>query len=414
MTKQPIFPRLVLGEELRSTKHDFNLSLKVNDSSDNRACDKDLTSHLHQIDTFPCAIGEHSDVFRAKRINDDKEENVLAIKTLRAGSSRNPNFEEEVQRRLVNLGHGWVQLSHPNIAKIHGVAYGTGRLPGIVMDYYEAGSVVSFMKSRKVTDDEKLAWVKQIASALKYLHRRKPSVVHGDLRGSNIFVDANGSCTLADVGMVYMTDMPEFTMMKSALTCRWTAPELMDPATPQQAVPGPECTTQSDVFSFAMTIVELFSEDVPFGHKKNDTSVISPIVSGERPELPQYVQENPVLSKLVKDCWAPEPHRRPSMSAVCYRLGLVGFPVFSRPRAASDVCNADFVLSILLGVASEHELITVKMKRSRHPNSQNPPQFFRSSSARLIEVNLHSSRDKNPTLRTSASATNWKDAAQIL
>lgn len=67
---------------------------------------------------------------------------------------------------------------------------------------------------------------------------------------------ANKECVLADVGMVYMTDMPEFAMMKSAATCRFAAPELMDPNAPRQTVEGPECTTQSDVFAFAMIIVQ--------------------------------------------------------------------------------------------------------------------------------------------------------------
>lgn len=70
-------------------------------------------------------------------------------------------------------------------------------------------------------------------------------------------MDAGGSCVLADVGMVYITDMPEFAMMKSATTVRWTAPELMDPNVPRQKAEGPECTTQSDVYSFAMTVIEV-------------------------------------------------------------------------------------------------------------------------------------------------------------
>lgn len=62
---------------------------------------------------------------------------------------------------------------------------------------------------------------------------------------------------IADVGMVYLTDTPEFVAMQSATTGRWTAPELMDPNAPRQTPAGPECTTRSDVFSFAMTVVEV-------------------------------------------------------------------------------------------------------------------------------------------------------------
>jgi hypothetical protein len=69
-------------------------------------------------------------------------------------------------------------------------------------------------------------------------------------------VGANKERVLEDVGMVYMTDMPEFTMMKTATTGRFAAPELMDPNIPRTTVEGPECTTQSDVFPFEMTAIE--------------------------------------------------------------------------------------------------------------------------------------------------------------
>lgn len=49
------------------------------------------------------------------------------------------------------------------------------------------------------------------------------------------------------------------------------------------------------------------------------------IVRGERPELPQYARDHQVLSTLIPACWAKEPRKRPSMSEVCYRFGLVKF-----------------------------------------------------------------------------------------
>ncbi|TEB23936.1 kinase-like protein [Coprinellus micaceus] len=280
----------------------------------------DLTTRLYQTDAFPCAIGEQSDLFRARGVNDEKGK-VLALKTLRTGSSSNPTFFQELQQRLVALGDGWARLVHENIAPIYGVAYGCGRLPAIVMNYYP-GSLISCMEQRHYSNEEKMNWVKEIASGMKYLHRQRLPVVHGDLRGSNIFLDATGRCQIADVGMVYLTHSPEFVAMQSAKTCRWTAPELMDPRAPTPTTPGPECTTRSDVFSFAMTVVEIFSENPPFKQNKNDTSVIFLIVKGERPELPQFVQESPILSKLIPACWAQEPFKRPTISYVCWKLGV--------------------------------------------------------------------------------------------
>ncbi|TEB22875.1 hypothetical protein FA13DRAFT_1740534 [Coprinellus micaceus] len=203
-------------------------------------CFPDLTGKLRQIDAFPRAIGKHSDVSRAYRINDERQKGVLALKTLRAGSCSDPSFETLVQTKPVELVNQWVQHIHPNVAKIHGVAYGSGSLPAVVMDSYDAGSIVSYMKAQAVTEEEKLQWVKEIALALKYLHMRKTPVVDGDVRGANVFVKANKECVLADVGMIYTTDMPGFVQATAQggepSSSRRDPPHVEGPATP----PTPE------------------------------------------------------------------------------------------------------------------------------------------------------------------------------
>ncbi|TEB23946.1 kinase-like protein [Coprinellus micaceus] len=284
----------------------------------------DWTPRLVQIDQFAFALGEHSDVFRARKTQDVRGKRVYAVKTLRAGSSSNPNFHAQLQRKLVRWGDVLGQLNHENVCTIRGLVYGTSRFPGIVMDFYEGGSIVNRMKSHSYTNDQKSLWVKQIASGMRYLHRRKPTIVHGDLRGSNIFLNSSGNIAIADIGMVYITDTPEFTMMQSAATARWTAPELMDPKVPRQSTSseGPDCTIQSDVFAFAMTIVQIFSEALPFRHVANDTTCIFLILRGERPALPEFVQGHHALAGLVRDCWVRDPSKRPSMTDVCWRLGM--------------------------------------------------------------------------------------------
>ena len=74
---------------------------------------------------------------------------------------------------------------------------------------------------------------------------------------ANIFVDHTGKCVIADVGMAHLTEMAEFIVMKNATTCRWTAPELMDATLPPPTTEGPFWTMQSDVFAYAITVVEV-------------------------------------------------------------------------------------------------------------------------------------------------------------
>ncbi|KAF6754787.1 kinase-like domain-containing protein [Ephemerocybe angulata] len=293
----------------------------------------DLTAVLQQLDPHTCAIGEHSDLFRAKRSDNEKPQHVLAVKVFRAGSNGNATFNANFQKKLILLGDTLGRLKHDNIARLYGVTYGFGRLPGVVMDFYD-NSVVSYMAKCPVENDDKLKWVKQIASALKYLHRQSPPIVHGDIRGANIFIDSTSKkCLLADTSMALVTDTPEFTSMKSPATCRWAAPELMDFRQPHvEGSPDPAPSTQTDVFSFAMTAIEIFSGSPPFKQKKNDSSVIFLILNGERPELPEFVQARPYLSKVIEGCWRKDPKSRMTMSSVCWKLGLTSYLSYALER----------------------------------------------------------------------------------
>ncbi|KAJ3550499.1 hypothetical protein NMY22_g430 [Coprinellus aureogranulatus] len=226
--------------------------------------------------------GQHTDLFRARE--KEGEGALFAVKVLRAGSGEDPVFFEALQKRLVDFGDVWGQLRHENIARVYGVGYNFSRLPGIIMNYYEE-TVMSYMRAHPVDNDAKLEWIKQIASGLKYLHTRRPPIVHGDLRGANIFVDSTGKCVIADVGMAFLTEMAEFLVMRRATSCRWTAPELMDPDLPPPTTEGPYWTTQTDVFAFAITAIEIFSEAFPFKEYQNDSPILFLIVKGDRPEM---------------------------------------------------------------------------------------------------------------------------------
>jgi serine/threonine protein kinase len=69
-------------------------------------------------------------------------------------------------------------------------------------------------------------------------------------------INAECQAVLADFGLVFIIDSADFTSAKVVGTCRWTAPELMLPPESEEESP-PEYSFASDVFAFAMTIVEV-------------------------------------------------------------------------------------------------------------------------------------------------------------
>jgi len=110
---------------------------------------------------------------------------------------------------------------------------------------------------------------------MKYLHEFDTPTIHGDIRGvsylveskarelttplpakANVLIDAKGHAVLADYGLVFIIDSTDFTTTKIVGTCRWTAPELMIPPENEEEY-APTYSFSSDVFAFAMTIVEV-------------------------------------------------------------------------------------------------------------------------------------------------------------
>lgn len=78
-------------------------------------------------------------------------------------------------------------------------------------------------------------------------------------RQANIFLNDAGKAVLADYGLVFILDSPESSIQTTA-ACRWTAPEIINPPEDELTTtsdPGLGFTLASDVFAYAMTIVEV-------------------------------------------------------------------------------------------------------------------------------------------------------------
>jgi len=191
-------------------------------------------------------------------------------------------------------------------------------MPALILPFYGKGTVVEYAK--KKDNGFKLDAVRQIARGLEYLHDQ--SVIHGDLRGSNVLVDDDGHPRICDYGLAFIIEPSEFTSIKTAGACRWTSPEIMNP--PEDAASTNDSaalfTKESDIYAFGVTVLEIFTGKIPFSHKKNDSSVIFTVLEGGRPDFPDSLNEQKDLKELIQNCWDQEPSRRPTSRAVTQRL----------------------------------------------------------------------------------------------
>ena len=109
---------------------------------------------------------------------------------------------------------------------------------------------------------------------------------------------------------------------------------------PERLLPGKDdsakATPESDVFSFAMLVVEVraqsllsmisntkyqqvYTGDVPFGRKVSEAQCIVRIAfKRKRPTRPPNVPD--AIWRIVEDCWQDSPRRRPVMMDVYTRF----------------------------------------------------------------------------------------------
>jgi serine/threonine protein kinase len=132
-----------------------------------------------------------------------------------------------------------------------------------------------------------------------------------------------GEACICDFGMSKVIEDVTDKSASATLTAiegsaRWLAPELIEGSTPSP-------TKASDVYSFAMAMLELVTTKRPYSDRKRDASVIHDIMVKRRtPPFPgdaearQWLQAG--MWRLMEDCWNSSPDLRPEMHNVAERM----------------------------------------------------------------------------------------------
>ncbi|KAF8634522.1 hypothetical protein AX17_004195 [Amanita inopinata Kibby_2008] len=285
-----------------------------------------LTGLCTKLEEFPVKYGQYSDLFPGSlKARGTQSTTHVAIKVLRGGRTDDEVAQTELKEKLVGHGQRWQEFDHPNVAKFYGLAFDQGLMPALILDYYHKGGILQYLNDNSVSTQERLVLVRDIAAGLDYLHTLNPPIVHGDIRGANIFVHDGPRAVISDYELVMIINAQEFTSYKPAGAARWIAPELTTSADDED-YGGPKYSLQSDVFAFAMTAIEVFTGQVPFASRKQDLAVLRLICNGKRPDIPEEMQKYPTLSKLVETCWDADPLTRPPSNELIETLNSIMEP----------------------------------------------------------------------------------------
>lgn len=154
------------------------------------------------------------------------------------------------------------KLKHPNLVKLLGACPEAWAL---VYDFLPNGSLEDRLtckdNSPPLTWQIRIHVAVEICSALNFLHYNKClSVVHGNLKPTNILLDANFISKLGDFGICRLLQFNDSIALYRCTHAMGTF-VYMDP----EFLASGEITPLSDVYSFGIILLRLLTGRPPFG-----------------------------------------------------------------------------------------------------------------------------------------------------
>jgi WD40 repeat protein/serine/threonine protein kinase len=241
--------------------------------------------------------GDAGVVYKARQISRDQ---VVAVKTLPfASEAFMHRFRAATEAVAANLVHA-------NIVPIHDVGEQDGQ-HYFSMDYVDGPSLAALTEDHPLPAARAARYAQKIAQAIQYAH--DSDILHGDLKPSNVLIDANDEPRITDFGLA-RTNV-ELGTRKSELTLSSQPTGSPCYLPPEQAIDqwgtvGP----QSDVYSIGAILYQLLTARRPFvGESREDTlqqvlkvEPVAPCLLN--PATPQ------VLESICLRCLEKSPQRR--------------------------------------------------------------------------------------------------------
>ena len=218
-------------------------------------------------------------VYKAEDIKLKRE---VAIKFLPRFISAN---KEESQRFEIEA-QAAASLNHPNITHIYAIE-DTDDEMFIVMELIDGLELKEKIKTGPINIKEATNIAVQIAEGLKAAH--KNSVVHRDIKSSNIMITKDGKVKIMDFGLAKIKGGSELTKAGTTLgTVAYMSPE---------QARGKTVEHSTDIWSFGVVLYEMLTGNHPF--KGDYEQAVIYAILNEEPENIQS-QRLDVPDKLVK------------------------------------------------------------------------------------------------------------------
>ncbi|KAG6587303.1 TKL protein kinase [Phytophthora cinnamomi] len=240
-------------------------------------------------------------------------------------SAQKPELARELLREFRREEEVAGALRHPNVVQFLGTASASPR-HCLVFEFMEGGTLAELLRRSKKAPLDFFRLAADMAQGMGYLHEH--SVMHRDLKSSNVLLDARGSAKISDFGLSCVMELgraADFTAETG--TYGWMAPEV---------IRHEPYSSKADVYSFAVVLWELLAREVPFKGQTPMQTAMAVAEQRMRPALPR--QTPPKIAELIEHCWNQDPTRRPDFSSI-----LKVLPFVKQSLSKTDFKNASIL-----------------------------------------------------------------------
>ncbi|KZS11530.1 putative Inactive tyrosine-protein kinase 7 [Daphnia magna] len=311
-----------LASELKILIH---LGFHMNVVSLLGACTKNLIKGELMVIVEFCAYGNLQDFLMTNRrhfVNElDEHDNPSPHCQRKAGSQFVPQLVQSIHN--MNLGVPGENTANATPTEQTGSDDNADCKPRY---WLPSSKKKEASRSPVVCTHDLMEWSYQIACGMNYLTKRK--VLHGDLAARNILLADDNVVKIADFGLsrqVYKNCNYQ-KQGQEALPVKWMAIEsLIDRV----------FSSQSDVWSFGVTIWELFSlSKQPYPEVNELADLIRYLQRGDRMETPELAPG--AIGDIMADCWKHNPEERATFSQLERMLGQMVDPIIRQRFAGAD------------------------------------------------------------------------------
>ena len=267
---------------------------------------------------------------------------VIHKKTRAKYALKKINKTDEINEEQIKYFKREVEIlykcSHPNIVKLYG-HFEDNNYCYYVMEYFPNGTVCDLIPK----NDERQEKVELIASVMKdlisaiyYLHNMNPKIIHRDIKPENILLDENNKAHLIDFGWSnYLKNKTKrYTICGTPL---YSPPEMVLELGHDEKV---------DIWCIGVLLFELLCGDVPFDG--NDAETVKNNIIELNISWPTHVipEAKDLITKILKI----NPIERPSIETI------ITHNFFKKyfPNAINELIKPDKIKTKIFVISSDN------------------------------------------------------------